>query len=255
MKTSIASAIKDFRPGLAPTLVVLVLLPLMVGLGFWQLSRGHEKQLLVDSYAERRAADPVSSVQLNDMPDPAFRRVRLRGQFDAEHSVLLDNRMRDGKAGVELLQPFHDQASGLWLLLNRGWLPWPDRRTPPAFSTPDQPVNLDGWVYVAPGETFQLHADPTTTQWPRLLTALHPAALWSELGRSGFAYELRAEAGPGTYDTTWAVVAMGPEKHLGYAVQWFAMSLALLALYLYLGWHNKKKETHHGGGHESTQHV
>ncbi|WP_369009231.1 SURF1 family cytochrome oxidase biogenesis protein [Actinomadura sp. BRA 177] len=34
--------------------------------------------------------------------------------------------MRDGKAGVELLQPFHDQASGLWLLLNRGWLPWRD---------------------------------------------------------------------------------------------------------------------------------
>lgn len=60
--------------------------------------------------------------------------------------------MRDGKAGVELLQPFHDQASGLWLLLNRGWLPWPDRRTPPVFSTPEQPVNLDAWVYVAPAK-------------------------------------------------------------------------------------------------------
>ena len=73
MKTSIASAIKDFRPGLAPTLVVLVLLPLMVGLGFWQLARGHEKQLLVDSYAERRVAEPLSSVQLDGMADPAFR--------------------------------------------------------------------------------------------------------------------------------------------------------------------------------------
>ncbi|MFV3016060.1 SURF1 family protein, partial [Pseudomonas sp. KHB2.9] len=46
MKSSIASAIQRFRPGIAPTLVVLVLLPLMVGLGFWQLSRGHEKQLM-----------------------------------------------------------------------------------------------------------------------------------------------------------------------------------------------------------------
>ena len=33
------------------------------------------------------------------------------------------------EVGVELLQPFQDQASGQWLLLNRGWLPWPDRRT------------------------------------------------------------------------------------------------------------------------------
>ncbi|RUQ45461.1 SURF1 family protein, partial [Corynebacterium pseudodiphtheriticum] len=99
MKTSIASAIARFRPGIAPTLVVLVLLPLMVGLGFWQLARGHEKQLLVDRYAERRVADPISSAQLGDMADPAFHRVRLRGQFDGEHSVLLDNRMRDGRAG------------------------------------------------------------------------------------------------------------------------------------------------------------
>ena len=194
---------KPFRPGIAPTLVVLVLLPLMVFLGFWQLSRGQEKQALLQSYAERRAAPPISVDQLDGVADPAFRRVQLRGQFDAGHSVLLDNRMRDGKAGVELLQPFHDQASGLWLLLNRGWLPWPDRRRPPVFSTPEQAVNLDAWVYVAPGETFQLHADPATAQWPRLLTVLHPAALWAELGRSGFSYELRAEAGPGTYDTCW----------------------------------------------------
>jgi cytochrome oxidase assembly protein ShyY1 len=245
---------KRFRPGIAPTLVVLVLLPLMVFLGFWQLSRGQEKQALLQSYAERRAAQPLSVAQLAAVADPAFRRVQLRGEFDAGHSVLLDNRMRDGKAGVELLQPFHDQASGQWLLLNRGWLPWPDRRTPPAFTTPDQPLNINAWVYVAPGETFQLHADQAAAQWPRLLTALHPQALWAELERSGFAFELRAEAGPATYETQWPVVAMGPEKHVGYAVQWFAMALALLGLYLYLGWHNAR-EKHHGSGHESTQHV
>jgi cytochrome oxidase assembly protein ShyY1 len=49
--------------------------------------------------------------------------------------------MRDGKAGVELLQPFHDQASGQWLLVNRGWLPWPDRRVPVQFVTPDQALD------------------------------------------------------------------------------------------------------------------
>lgn len=245
---------KGLRPGIGPTLVVLVLLPLLVFLGFWQLSRGAQKQALLQSYAERRAAAPMASEQLHGLVDPAFRRVHVRGQFDAEHSVLLDNRMRDGKVGVELLQPFHDQASGLWLLLNRGWLPWPDRRTPPVFSTPEQSVNLEAWVYVAPGETFQLRADPPGAPWPRLVTALHPDTLWAELGRTGFAYELRAEAGPAIYESHWPVVAMGPEKHLAYAVQWFAMALALLALYVYLGWHNAR-EKHDGSGHESTQSV
>lgn len=89
MKTSIASAAKRFRPGIAPTLVVLLLLPLMVGLGFWQLSRGHEKQRLVDSYTEaaRRIRSAVRNSPIcltrpfavcgcadNSMPNTAFSR-------------------------------------------------------------------------------------------------------------------------------------------------------------------------------------
>ncbi|WP_273824904.1 SURF1 family protein [Pseudomonas asplenii] len=244
-----------FRPGVAPTLVVLLLLPVLVSLGFWQLHRGEEKRVLLDSHAQRRMAEPLSVGQFHDKADPAFRRVRLRGQFDGEHSYLLDNRIRNGRVGVELIQPFHDQASGLWLLVNRGWLPWPQRRTPPSFSTPEQVLNLDAWVYVAPGATFQLHADPADAAWPRLVTAIEPDRLWKELGRDGFAYELRQEPGPGSYETGWPVVAegMGPEKHLGYAVQWFAMALALFGLYLYLGWHNAR-EKQHGSGHESIRH-
>jgi cytochrome oxidase assembly protein ShyY1 len=59
---------------------------------------------------------------------------------------------------------------------------------------------------------------------------------------------------------------MGPEKHLGYAVQWFAMATALVGLYLYLSFSqpriakrtdqkNKKKEKPHGNSDESSQHV
>ncbi|MGF6089868.1 SURF1 family protein [Pseudomonas sp. 18173] len=245
---------KRFRPGIVPTLVVALLLPLLVSLGFWQLSRGAEKSALLQTYAERRAAEPMASSELPHTTDPAFRRIRLHGQFDAEHSLLLDNSQRNGKVGVELLQPFHDQATGLWLLVNRGWLPWPERRTPPQFKTPTEAVSLDAWVYVPPGATFQLHADPTTSTWPKLITAVEPTRLWTALNREGFAYELRAETGPATYQADWPVVATGPEKHIAYAVQWFAMAIALFGLYLYLGWHNAK-EKHHGSGHESTQHV
>jgi cytochrome oxidase assembly protein ShyY1 len=245
---------KRFRPGIVPTLVVALLLPLLVSLGFWQLGRGAEKSALLHTYAERRAAEPMASTELPHTEDPAFRRVRLHGQFDAAHSLLLDNRQRDGKVGVELLQPFQDQATGFWLLVNRGWLPWPDRRTPPQFTTPAQALSLDAWVYVSPGATFQLHADPDSTTWPQLITAVEPTKLWSALGREGFAYELRAENSLATYGADWPIVATGPEKHIAYAVQWFAMSIALLGLFIYLGWHNAK-EKHHGSGHESTQHV
>ena len=39
-----------FRPGLAPTLVVLALLPLLVWLGFWQLQRADEKRALLAEF-------------------------------------------------------------------------------------------------------------------------------------------------------------------------------------------------------------
>src|SRR5471032_454685 len=210
---------KRFRPGIVPTIVVALLLPLLVSLGFWQLSRGAEKSALLQSYAERRAAEPMASTALQHTQDPAFRRVHLYGQFDAEHSLLLDNRQRNGKVGVELLQPFHDQATGLWLLVNRGWLPWPERRTPPQFKTPTEAQGIDAWVYVSPGATFQLHAYPTTSTWPKLITAVEPGKLWASLNREGFAYELREETGPASYQADWPVVAMGPEKHIAYAVQ------------------------------------
>lgn len=245
---------KRFKPGVAPTVVVFLLLPLLIALGFWQLHRGEEKRVLLDNYAERRVAEPMASTHLQQSADPAYRRVQLRGQFDSAYSLMLDNSTRGGRGGIELIQPFHDQASGLWLLINRGWLPWPDRRTPPVFTTPDQVLNLSAWVYVPSGATFQLGADPVNAPWPRLVTAVDPAKLWLELGREGFAQELRLEPGVAAYQLDWPIVAMGPEKHLGYAVQWFAMATALFGLYLYLGMHNAK-EKKHGSGHESTQHV
>ncbi|WP_397450766.1 SURF1 family protein [Pseudomonas sp. NA-150] len=243
-----------FQPGVAPSVVVFLLLPLLVFLGFWQLGRGEEKRLLLNTYAERRVAEPMASTLLQETADPAYRRVQLRGQFDSEHSLMLDNSTRDGRPGIELIQPFHDQASGLWLWVNRGWLPWPSRRTAPSFTTPNQTVNLNAWVYVPTGATFQLAPDPVGAPWPRLVTAVDPAKLWPELGREGFAYEVRLEPGIAAYQIDWPVVAMGPEKHLAYAVQWFAMATALFGLYLYLGLHNAK-EKKHGSGHESTQHV
>jgi cytochrome oxidase assembly protein ShyY1 len=252
---------KAFRPGIAPTLVVLVLLPVLISLGCWQLGRGEEKRVMLAHYAERRAAPPMTAELLPATSDLAYRRVQLRGSFDAEHSLLLDNSTREGKAGVELIQPFHDQASGLWLMVNRGWLPWPDRRTPPVFDTPAQPLNLDAWVYVSPGATFQLHPDAQSGNWPKLVTAINPVKVWPELNREGFAHELRLDTGPAAYRTDWPVVAMGPEKHLGYAVQWFAMATALVGLYLYLSFSqprnakNNKKEKPHGHSDESSQHV
>ena len=41
------------------------------------------------------------------------------------------------------------------------------------------------------------------------------------------------------YVREWAVVAMPPERHYGYALQWFAMALVLLIIYVSLSLKNR----------------
>jgi surfeit locus 1 family protein len=87
-----------------------------------------------------------------------------------------------------------------------------------------------------------------------LITTVEPERLWRQLGRGGMAYEVRLEPGPAAYQAEWPLVAMGPEKHTGYAVQWFALAAALFGLYLYLGIHNSRqtaREKQHEPSHES----
>ncbi|AGI22014.1 hypothetical protein H681_00660 [Pseudomonas sp. ATCC 13867] len=224
-------ATRAFRPGIAPTLVVLALLPVLIGLGFWQLSRAAEKRTLLAAAETQRQQNPISVAELERQPPRSYVRVRLQGQLDAEHSMLLDNRTRGGRAGVEVLQPFFDRVGQQWLLVNRGWVAWPDRRTPPQIDTPSHDLLLDAWTYVPPP------AGPSAplASWPRLITQVDAPFLWDQLGREGSPLEIRLEPGDAAFDTDWPIVAMPPERHVGYAVQWFALAIALSALYLYLG--------------------
>ena len=224
-----------FRPGVLPSLLVLALLAVLIGLGVWQLQRAQEKRELLAREALQAVAAPLGVAEVERLGDPAFRPVRLTGRFDAAHSLLLDNRQRGGRPGVELLQPFLDRPSGRWVLVNRGWLPWPDRRTPPAYATPDGELNLQASVYRSPGAAFLLGDGAPGAGWPRLVNTVDAAALWRELGREGLADELRLAPGPASYVGDWPLVSMGPERHLGYAVQWFALAATLLGLYLWFG--------------------
>src|SRR5690606_25428630 len=124
---------QHFRPGWLPSLCVVLMLPLLVGLGCWQLSRAEEKRILLASQEARRHAPPMRLDALNPANPPAFQRAHLHGRVEPAHSVLLDRRVHQGQVGGELLQPILHQTSERWVLVNRGWLPWPDRRVPPRF--------------------------------------------------------------------------------------------------------------------------
>ena len=100
----------DFKPTLWPTVVTLLLLVLMTGLGLWQLERADWKQELVDTHEGRTRLSPIAlrpGAEIND--EVQYRRVFARGYYDMEHQLLLDNKTYQGHAGYHVLTPL---ASG-----------------------------------------------------------------------------------------------------------------------------------------------
>jgi len=104
------------------TLFVVLMLPLVVGLGFWQLERAAYKQGLMDAYFDKLGALPVP---LAADPTP-FTRVRVRGSY-LPIQLLLDNQIDAGTPGYWVYAPF--TADGVTWLVNRGWVAGPRLRT------------------------------------------------------------------------------------------------------------------------------
>ena len=92
----------EFSPGLIPTLAVILLLPLLLSLGFWQMHRAVAKQQLLNQFAQRsqQAPQPLADYE------PVYTPVQVTGYYDSAHPILLDNRIVNHQAGYDVLVPF-----------------------------------------------------------------------------------------------------------------------------------------------------
>lgn len=73
---------RRFLPRPMPTLVLMLLLPLLVALGLWQLQRAEQKASLLAQQAGRQTQPSASLAALAGQDDPAWRAVLLQGRFD-----------------------------------------------------------------------------------------------------------------------------------------------------------------------------
>ncbi len=234
-----ADAAFRFRPEWRISLATAILLPALIGLGFWQLQRAEEKQRIAATFDQRRAASPVALEELEGLApeELAYRPVALRGSFRPGRYFLLDNRVRRGRYGNEVIAVF-DLSGGGSALLNRGWVPAdPTRRELPEVSAPAGEVRVTGYVYVPPGDPYLLQDQVLEpgSGWPMRIQALQPGRLARALdGESLFPYSVRSDAGqPGALEAEWPVVNATPQRHRGYAVQWFSMAAVLALFYLF----------------------
>ena len=215
------------------SLLVMLLMPLLISLGFWQLSRYQQRLDLEQMLQERLAMSPVSFSDLKQYDDPLYLPIVVTGRFDSERYFLRDNQVHDGQAGYELLMPFLTH-NGQWLLVNRGWVASYSREFLPEVSTPGKDIELKGRIYRPLGKPFTLAEDVWNKGWPKRVQGIDFDKASKVLGNKVPSMLLRLdELQPGVLQVRPLTLRTTSKKHLGYSFQWFTMALVLLGLYLY----------------------
>ncbi|MCK5360440.1 MAG: SURF1 family protein [Gammaproteobacteria bacterium] len=232
-----------FSPGVFVTLLTIALVTLTYSLGQWQLSRANYKDNLQQKIAERQNKPPIGFKQLPyDMSEREYLPVSFEGQYDTEHSILLDNRVVDSVVGYEVFTPFK-MANEITVIVNRGFVPLGKYREDlPVFDTPDQVVVIKGLMEKTPSSGLILSKNiHQNNKWPAVLQYIEIAELETMFKTSLMKMIVRlAEDGPGGLKYHQPVVNLNSAKNNGYAFQWFAMMSAILSLYFVV---NTKKRT------------
>ena len=212
------------------TLFVVLMLPIVVRLGIWQLDRAEFKQGLEMSYLSQLAQLPVPP------PDELtpFSRVRLVGQF-SEQIFLLDNQVHNGTVGYWVIQGFETEDD-VRFLVNRGFIAGAreDRQKLPHVSTPQGQLTLVAMVWPFTGLIPLLDEDKWDSGWPKRVQRLDVAKMASTI--DGVAQEMRLEAGqPGVLQTAPFAQSFDDSKHQGYAATWFGLAVTLFCGFVIFG--------------------
>ena len=230
-----------FRPTVAGTLAVLLLLPGLLLLGTWQLHRADEKRDW-QARLQRGAATTQLLTADNAGTLPSLQQITVQGRYDGARQVLLDNMPapQSGQPGYSVLTPLRT-GDGHLVLVNRGWVALGRTRAAlPDIAVDSNERSVRGLIADPPRPGMRMGHAAAAATWPQVLNfptmeqlrALYGARLLPRI-------VLLDIAEPDGLLRDWSHVGgdrFGPERHLAYAVQWFGLALTLAVIYLVLGY-------------------
>jgi cytochrome oxidase assembly protein ShyY1 len=224
----------------------LLVFSLLIKLGLWQLERAEEKDLRLQQmqvYQNQAALklDDVARLMsqnnqgagdnklkddlLNDLP------VGLSGVF-SDQVFLLDNQVHKGRAGYQVIRLFHDEPSAMKVLVNLGWIPGnTDRAIIPVVEQINGNKQFSGKLRVIEPPFVLADEDLLKEHWPQRIQAIYidKIARFLDINLPPFVVYVDNNESPG-YIKEWVPIVMPPEKHRGYAFQWFSLAVAWVVL-------------------------
>lgn len=207
------------------TIVSLLAFVLLVSLGVWQVQRLQWKQGLIARAEAAADLPPVSLEALAQMQDPEFRTAVLVCDFQNGRWVELQS-IQDGEVGVRLIS----SCDG-WLV-DLGFVPETVSARPaqqpaaiPAITAQARRVEVPG-AFAPPPEGNRFYARDTEAMSRALgVEGPVPPYVLFATGSAWPGWEaLKPSAPPPAFSN----------NHLGYALTWFGLALALAGFYIAL---------------------
>ncbi len=215
-----------------PPIAGLIFFVLFISLAFWQLDRAAEKVAMLELFEGDAPFSRVTNFESLE----EFDRIQLDGRFLTDRQILIDNIVVNSRPGYYVITPFKPNSNHPLLLVNRGWI----RKSGPAGEIP--PLDVDDElrtvrglvghlprVAIRPGEAFEGSDD-----WPRIAVYPNRDEVAAELGEALLpALLLLNPDDKDGFVRQWQPNVSGPMTHYGYAFQWFAMAMAIVAIFIW----------------------
>jgi len=218
---------------LAAAIAVTLAVTVFLAAGFWQLHRAHHKDELRarTGLAMRDPAIELPSVPIN-AADLEFHPVRVTGEWVADKTIFIDNKILDGVVGYQVVTPLRIGTSKMHVLVNRGWVAAPPLRSElPNVTTPTGQEEISGIARMPTGRFLELSQQIEQGRvWQNLTIERYQA--WSNISMQPTVIYQQNNSDDKLQRISVAPEASGlnADRHRGYALTWFGLALVTLVL-------------------------
>ena len=203
-------------------------------LGVWQINRGLEKRASRDAFSDQSTFTRF----YDGLAVRAYQSIEADGHFVSGRQFLLDNIILNSRRGYYVLTALELGENEALLVVNRGWTEKSAStaaRLATLVEVNEAAVTVRGRVGSLPKPgTRRSDAISSEDSWPRVAVRPTTAELAVSLGREVQPFVLLMDPeGDNGFLRHWVPEEMGPGKHFGYALQWFAMAAALASILIW----------------------